>query len=117
MLELTRKPRTDGTVLLSIAVPEARADDIAAAFSSVLRLVEGMREPTVPAAEVLPEMTPGKVLRGGRNLREMTQARLAAALGIPKSNISEMERGVRPIGKEMARRLGKALAMPYKAFL
>jgi len=117
MLELTKTPRTDGTVCLTITVPEAKADDIAAAFSSVLRLVGGLHEATVPAAEVLPDMTPGKVLCGARGLREMTQAQLAVILSIPKSNISEMERGLRPIGKEMAKRLGKALDMPYKAFL
>ena len=117
MLELTRTPRTDGTVCLTITVPEAKADDIAAAFSSVLRLVGGLHEATVPAAEALPDMTPGKVLRGARDLREMTQAQLADTLSIPKSNVSEMERDARPIGKEMAKRLGQALGMPYKAFL
>lgn len=121
MLELTKKRHTDGTVRLSVTVPEARADDIAAALSGVLRLVGGLREASAPggvsASEALPNMTPGNVLRGARGLREMTQAQLSAVLGIPKSNISEMERGVRPIGKEMARRLGSALQMPYKSFL
>ncbi|OGR37103.1 MAG: transcriptional regulator [Desulfovibrionales bacterium GWA2_65_9] len=117
MLELTRKPLTDGTVCLTVNVPSEKADGVAAALEGILRLVGGYDEPTVPAAEVLPDMTPGKVLRGARGLREMTQAQLADALSIPKSNVSEMERDARPIGKEMAKRLGKALDMPYKAFL
>jgi len=117
MLELTRKPLTDGTVCLTVNVPSEKADGVAAAFSSVLRLVDDLREPTVPARVVLPDMTPGKVLRGARGLREMTQAQLAAVLSIPKSNVSEMERDARSIGKEMAKRLGQALGMPYKAFL
>lgn len=117
MLELTKTPHTDGTVCLTITVPKEQAEGVAAALEGILRLVGGVSERTVPASEVLPDMTPGKVLRGARGLREMTQAQLAAALGIPKSNISEMERDVRPIGKEMAKRLGKALAMPYKSFL
>ncbi|WP_268870177.1 helix-turn-helix domain-containing protein [Alkalidesulfovibrio alkalitolerans] len=57
------------------------------------------------------------MLRGARGLRGMTQARLAVAIGVHVTNISEMERGLRPIGKEMAKRLAKALDMPYKAFL
>lgn len=117
MLELTRKPLTNGTVCLTVNVPSEKADGIANAMEGILRLVGDFDEPTVPAAEVLPDMTPGKVLRGARGLREMTQAQLAEALGVPKSNISDMERDVRPIGKEMAKRLGLALAMPYKAFL
>ena len=47
----------------------------------------------------------------------MTQAALAERAGIHKSHVSEMERGVRPIGKKMAKRLGKALGTSYKVFL
>lgn len=46
----------------------------------------------------------------------MTQAILAAAIGVYVANISEMALGLRPICKEMAKRLGKVLDMPYKAF-
>jgi plasmid maintenance system antidote protein VapI len=37
--------------------------------------------------------------------------------GIPQRHISEMENGKRPIGKEMAKKLGKALNISYKVFL
>jgi plasmid maintenance system antidote protein VapI len=47
----------------------------------------------------------------------MTRAELARKLNIPRSNISEMERGKRPIGKQMAKRLAKALNTDYKVFL
>jgi len=110
MLELTRKPRTDGMVEIMAVVPLERGDAVARAIAEAA-------EPNVPASEVFPDSTPGKVLRGARGLREMTQATLAAAIGVHVPNISEMERGLRPIGKEMAKRLGKALGMPYKAFL
>ena len=55
--------------------------------------------------EVFPEMQLGDVLRGAR----CTQAQLAARVGVQTSHISEMERGKRPLGKEMAKRLAKAL--------
>ncbi|WP_319780815.1 helix-turn-helix transcriptional regulator [Maridesulfovibrio sp.] len=47
----------------------------------------------------------------------MTQVELATATGIHKNNISEMERGVRPITLEMAKKLGEALNISYKTFL
>ena len=43
--------------------------------------------------------------------------KLAELTGIPQRHISEMENGKRPIGKEMAKRLGKVLNISYKVFL
>jgi plasmid maintenance system antidote protein VapI len=42
---------------------------------------------------------------------------LAELTGIPQRHISEMENGKRVIGKELAKRLGKALKADYKVFL
>ena len=47
----------------------------------------------------------------------MTQAELAAEVGVKATHISEMERGKRPIGKDMAKRLAKVLKVNYKVFL
>lgn len=47
----------------------------------------------------------------------MTQAQLAAMIGVKAGHISEMEKGKRPIGKEMAKRLAKVLSTSYKVFL
>jgi len=110
MLELTRTPRTDGMVEIMAVVPQERGDAVARAIAEAA-------SPNIPAGAVFPESTPGTVLRGARGLRGMTQAMLADAIGVHVANISEMERGLRTIGKEMAKRLSKALDMPYKAFL
>ncbi len=110
MLELTKKPRTDGMVEIMAVVPFDRGDAVA-------RAIVEAAEPNVPADQVFPESTPGSVLRGARGLRGMTQAQLAQAVGVHVTNISEMERGLRTIGKQMAKRLAKVLEMPYKAFL
>jgi len=59
----------------------------------------------------------GKALAGARYREGMTQIQLAEQTGIPQRHISEMENGKRPIGKEMAKRLGKALNVSYKVFL
>lgn len=76
---------------------------------------------TIPWREMFPEYRdediPGVCLRGVRRREGMTQAELAQRIGIPQRHISEMEHGKRPIGKEMAKRLGAALNIGYKVFL
>ena len=74
-----------------------------------------------PWREAYPECSEeqliGKALAGARYREGMTQLKLAELTGIPQRHISEMENGKRPIGKEMAKRLGKALNIGYKVFL
>lgn len=69
------------------------------------------------AAGIAEAELPGVMVRGGRTKEGLTQAQLAALVGIPQRHVSEMEHGKRPIGKEMAKRLGKALGVSYKVFL
>ena len=45
-------------------------------------------------------------LRGLRGREDLTQAELAARLGVSQNAISEMENGKRPISTKMAKRLG-----------
>ena len=59
----------------------------------------------------------GVVLRGLRAKFGLSQEQLADQLGIPQSNISEMENGKRSIGKGMAKRLAGALSVDYRVFL
>ena len=59
--------------------------------------------------EDFPEMTPGDIIRGARYRQGLTQVQLATMIGASPSHISKMEKSKRPIGKEMARRLAKAL--------
>ena len=62
-------------------------------------------------------LTPGFNLRAYRYRSEMTQAALAASVGIRQHHISEMERNLRPIGKQMAQRLARILRCDYRRFL
>ena len=64
-----------------------------------------------------PELGPGDVLKGARDREGLTQTELAAKIGVKPHHISEMENGKRSIGKDMARRLAKALNTGYKVFL
>jgi len=76
---------------------------------------------SIPWREAFPEYKdsdlPGVCLRASRSKEGMSQRKLSELTGIPQRHISEMESGKRPIGKEMAKRLGKALNIGYKVFL
>ncbi len=76
---------------------------------------------SVPWRDAYPEYSEaqliGKALIGARLREGLTQTQLAGRTGIPQRHISEMENGKRPIGKEMAKRLEKALNIGYKTFL
>jgi DNA-binding XRE family transcriptional regulator len=76
---------------------------------------------SVPWREAYPECSEaqlvGKALAGVRYREGLTQVELSRLAGIPQRHISEMENGKRIIGKEMAKRLGKALNISYKMFL
>jgi DNA-binding XRE family transcriptional regulator len=68
-------------------------------------------------SEYKDEDLPGVCLRGSRHKEGITQKQLSERTGIPQRHISMMEHGKRPIGKEMAKRLGKALNIGFKVFL
>jgi len=59
----------------------------------------------------------GIALRGARKRLGLTQKELAKKLDVDISNLSKMENGKRPIGKNMARRLARVLNIHYKVFL
>lgn len=75
---------------------------------------------TIPATEISPELDSnpaGVYLRGIRLREELSQEELAKLTGISRSNISAMEHGKRPIGKETAKRLADILKCDYRRFL
>ncbi len=63
------------------------------------------------------EQLPGVALAGARAKEGLTQRQLSELTGLPQRHISEMENGKRSIGKEIAKKLGKALRISYKVFL
>ncbi len=111
---------------ISVRIHAVYADRVKGALENILALIndegpptgDGPAEITYSLEEVFPEgITPGDVLRGLRYREGLTQAILAERIGVKPSHISDMENGKRPIGKEMAKRLGKALNAGYKIFL
>jgi transcriptional regulator with XRE-family HTH domain len=67
--------------------------------------------------EVFPDPHQGSAMRGLRLREGLTQEQLASLLGIRRPNLSEMENGKRPIGKNLAKRLAQVLKTDYTVFL
>lgn len=84
--------------------------------------VEADDEALIPADEVFRDVhkkygKAGSLLRGLRAREELTQVELAEKLGVPQTDVSQIETGKRPIGKKMAERIAKIFKMDYRVFL
>ncbi|GEM_PF-452924 len=66
--------------------------------------------------EMEAESTPGKSLKIMRNAARLTQDQLSKKTGIPKQNISAMERDMRPISLRSAQKFAKAIGTSYTMF-
>lgn len=125
MLELTKRQTTDESVEIHLrGVPSNKAEMVKEAIEKILDLA-GMdfqikdeeEEALYTIEEVFPDFHVGHALRGLRSREGLTQRKLAEMIGVKPNHISEMENGKRPIGKEMSKRLAKALRTGYKVFL
>jgi DNA-binding XRE family transcriptional regulator len=94
-------------------LPPEKIEKIKAAVANIL----AEEDDSLPLEEVFPDLHQGSAIRGLRLREGLTQEQLARLLGVKRTNLSEMENGKRPIGKNMARRLAKVLKTDYKVFL
>lgn len=60
---------------------------------------------------------PGALLRGIRVRENLTQIEMAQKLNVTQSDISQMERGIRNIGRVIAQRIEKIFDVDYQSFL
>lgn len=68
--------------------------------------------------ETFEDLPRGAVSLAGLRYREnMTQKELGELIGVKQGNISQMERGLRPIGKNMAKTFAKVFKTDYRIFL
>jgi predicted transcriptional regulator len=109
---------------MCLRVPVKDANRVIDATKAFLRLAghevrekNEMAEELFDASEVFPDSTPGTILRGFRYREDLTQKELAQMAGLKPHHVSEMETGKRPIGKEVAERLAKALNADRRVFL
>lgn len=124
MLELTKRQTTGKYAEICIRVPVKQAGKVMEATKGVLRLaghevreVNADGEELFSREEVFSDSHPGRILRGMRVREDLTQAALAEKADLKAHHISEMENGKRPIGKEVATRLAKALNADYRILL
>ena len=124
MLAHMRTQTTGALTEISLTVPSEDAERLCKAINSLLELVRPVVRPVnadgeelYTAQEVFPESSPGNRLRGLRTREGITQKELANALGVRQHHVSEMEKGVRTISKEMAKRIGETYNISYKVFL
>ena len=118
------KAQTTGALTnIVLTVPTEHAENLCKAINSILELAQFSRplnedgEELYSAREVFPESSPGNRLRGLRFREGITQKEFAAALSIRQHHVSEMEKGVRAISVDMAKRIGETYNISYKVFL
>ncbi len=118
MQELMKEPHIDvEAVELKFVGPAAKKEQAIQALQSLGFVNLGEALPwRLAFPEYGKKTLPGAVLAGARGKEGITQRELARRISVPQRHISEMERGKRPIGKEMAKRLGKALNIDYRVF-
>lgn len=79
-------------------------------------------EVAVPAEEVFADIEKkftkaGVLLKGLRGREGLTQMQFAKKIHVTQANLSNMEHGKRPIGKQIAKRIEKAFKVNYRYFL
>lgn len=79
-------------------------------------------EGAIPAEEVFPDIKDpakriGIIFRGIRFKSNLTQAEIADRLGLDQSDVSKIEKGKRPVGKALAKKIEKEFGIDYRRFL
>ena len=119
MLAVVNQPRTQGTEAASFRiegkVPKVVVMFLESAFNKALKVevsdddddVAVPFEQTEWYRDIKASMTAGDTVKADRGLRGWTQKVLAQKLGISVQNLSEIERGVRPVSRKMATKLAE----------
>lgn len=84
--------------------------------------IEKPREAPFSADEAIKKIADGKpewaiALSGLRYREDLTQKQLGNMVGVDQGNISNMENGKRPIGKNIAKKLAELFHVDYRVFL
>lgn len=85
-------------------------------------LQNNSNEESLPAEEVFPNIKDpakriGIIFRGIRFKHNLTQAEVAKKLGLDQSDVSKIEKGKRPVGKALAKKIEKEFGIDYHRFL
>ena len=116
MLERMQKPHTN-TVFLGVICEQAMVAEVKATLEAKGCTIRQEEKEWYTIEEVFPNLHAGDSIRGLRYRENITQKQLAEQVGISVQNLSNMEHGRRPIGKEMAKRFAKALNADWRLLL
>jgi len=125
MLEHTKKHPTNAQVFLGVVCEQAMLEKVKASLEAQGCTIRE-EKPALPPVEerdwltieeVFPGFHAGDSLRGARYREDVSQRQLAKLTGVSVQNISAMEHGRRPIGKDMAKRLAKVLNTDWRLLL
>jgi DNA-binding XRE family transcriptional regulator len=119
------KMRTIGeSTEISITIPSRDAPKVGQALSGFMTLaghkvrrINEDGEELFSSAEIFSDSHPGSRLHGLRVREGLTQKDMANKLGVRQHHVSEMEKGKRVIGLEMAKRISSMFDVSYKAFI
>jgi hypothetical protein len=111
----SKKKKSDSIMIL-VSCPTLSAGNIKQYLEKHGCVCVDDSDELVDAKGLFAERTPANMLIGARGKENITQMRLSELTGIPRRHISDMENGRRPIGKQNAVKLGKALNISYRLF-
>jgi len=125
MLVHTKKPltktnkasKTSGNTAFLVSCPVSNVSQIKKYLEKQGCILVNDEQEWVDAKGLFAERTYSNMLIGARSKENITQIKLSELTGIPRRHISDMENGRRPIGKQNALKLGKALNVDYRVFL
>ena len=126
MLEHTKKPPIDvAQIFLGVVCQQAKLKEVKASLEAqgcIIREEKSVLPPVeerdwLTIEEVFPNLHAGDSIRGLRYREDMTQKQLADKVGVSVQNLSHMEHGRRPIGKDMAKRLAEVLNSDWRLLL
>jgi len=110
-----KKPTMADYVEVRFRIPADRLIEAQQAMASYGAIAGGHE--SMPWEGVYPDFNGSVALRGARKREALTQKELAHLVGVSQAHISGMEHDKRPIGKDLAKRLAKALKVNYRVFL
>ena len=122
MQAVVKTPRTE--IIIKGVLPNSIFKALEKEYGEDFHIIDDERGAGVDVFEtqwyrsVKASMTPGDYLRAHRERMQLTQAGLGKVLGkIPRQNISNMERGKRPVSLKMAKALAEIFDTDFSVFI
>jgi DNA-binding XRE family transcriptional regulator len=122
MLAVVKTPLTK--IRIKGRVPNKLIDLLAEEYGNALQITPDPEDEKMDVfrtdwyKNIKKRLSPGSYLKVFRQNKNMTQAELGKALGgLPRQHISNMENGIRPIGKKTALKLSKLFDVSVEKFI